>query len=71
MNQYSQEHIRPLWAPDIAIHANKKDMKSNPKTPSDKKGVAKKLKKSRDENELKPKWTAKASVVLVLMRIKF
>ena len=33
-----------------------------------KKGVAKNL---QDEKELKLKWTAKAGVVLVLMRIKF
>ena len=41
------------------------------KHPECKKRSGQELKKAQDEKELKSKWVAKASVVLVLMRIKF
>ena len=41
------------------------------KPPECKKRSGQELKKGQDEKELKSKWAAKASVVLVLMRIKF
>ena len=55
----------------ILLYANKKIWNLIQKHPECKKRSGQELEKGQDEKELKSKWTAKAGVVLVLMRINF